>query len=81
MRTQWNELGELDLDDQAEDALTMLGMLYTQQRMFDRFLDLAGAMGTRAWQRITTMSEMAEKHQQYDLAVGVYKACMGPGMH
>jgi hypothetical protein len=65
----------------SENALTMLGMLCTEQRMFDRFLDLARAMGTRAWQRITTMSEMAEKHKQYDLAVGVYETCLGPGMH
>jgi hypothetical protein len=81
LRTQWDELGKLDLDYQSENALTMLGMLCTQQRMFDRFLDLARAMGTRAWQRITTMSEMAEKCKRYDLAVGVYEACMGPGMH
>jgi hypothetical protein len=81
LRTQWDELSKLDLDYQSENALTMLGMLCTQQRMFDRFLDLARAMGTRAWQRITTMSEMAEKCKRYDLAVGVYEACMGPGMH
>ena len=38
-------------------------------------------MGTREWQRITTMSEMAEKHERYDLARAVYEAAMGPGMH
>ena len=81
MHPKGSESGELDLDYQAECALTMLGMLCTQQRMFDRFIDLAQAMGTRAWQRITTMSEMAEKHRRYELAVGVYEACMGPGMH
>jgi len=81
LRAQWNELRELDLDDQAEQALTMLGMLCTQQRMFDRFIALAQAMGTRAWQRITTMSEMSEKHRRYELALGVYEACMRPGMH
>jgi hypothetical protein len=81
LRAQWDELGKLDLDYQSENALTMLGMLCTQQRMFDRFLDLARVMGTRAWQRITTMSEMAEKCKRYDLAVGVYEACMGPGRH
>lgn len=38
-------------------------------------------MGTREWQRITTMSETAEKHGRYDLAMAVYEACLGPGMH
>ena len=81
LRTQWDELRELELDYQAEEALTMLGMLCTQQRLFDKFLDLAKVMGTRAWQRITTMAEMAEKHEDYKLALAVYEACMGPGAH
>ncbi|MDE3090810.1 MAG: hypothetical protein KGJ80_15650, partial [Chloroflexota bacterium] len=81
LRTQWGELRELELDYQAEEALTMLGMLCTQQRLFDKFLDLAKAMGTRHWQRITTMSEMAERHDQPALALAVYETCFGPGMH
>ncbi|MBU0566539.1 hypothetical protein KJ693_09490 [bacterium] len=27
------------------------------------------------------MSEMAEKHQKYDLALAVYEACLEPGFH
>jgi hypothetical protein len=27
------------------------------------------------------MSEMAEMHGRYDLAVAVYEACLGSGMH
>jgi hypothetical protein len=61
--------------------VTLLGMLYTEQRMFDRFVPIAEEMGTRAWERITTMSEMAEAHGRYDLALAVYEACLGPGMH
>ena len=57
----------------------MLGMLYQHQQMFDKFVPIAKAMGTRAWKRITTMSEMAEKHGRYDLALAVYEACLGPG--
>ena len=81
LRTQWDELRELELDYSAEKALTMLGMLCTQQQLFDRFLDLATVMGTRHWQRITTMSEMAEKHKHYELALAVYETCFGQGMH
>jgi hypothetical protein len=55
-------------------------MLYTEQRMFDRFVPIAKEMGSREWERITTMSEMAEEHGRHDLAVAVYEACLGPGM-
>lgn len=81
LKQQWHELSELGLDYQSEKALTMLGLLYAQKAMFDRFTPAAKAMGTRAWKRITLLAEAAEKHQHYDLAVGVYEACMGPGMH
>jgi hypothetical protein len=79
LQEQWDELRELELDYQAEEALTMLGMLYQHQQMFDKFVPMAKAMGTRAWRRITTMSEMAEKHGRHDLALAVYEACLGPG--
>ena len=81
LAVQWRELANLDLVYQAENALTMIGMLCTQQRLFERFVDLAKAMGTREWQRITTMAEMAEAHGRYDLARAVYEAAMSPGMH
>ncbi len=82
LRTQWAELLELELFYQAEESLTMLGRLCTQQLLFDRFIDLAEAMGTRHWQRITTMSEAAEEHQRLDLALAVYEtALLGAGMH
>lgn len=81
LRTQWDELRELDLEYPAERALTLLGMLCTQQRMFDRFVDLARVMGSREWQRVTEMAEIAEKHKQYDLAIAVYEASEGPGYH
>ena len=81
MQEQWNELRELELDYQAEKALTMLGMFYQHQQMFDKFVPVAQVMGTRAWERITTMSETAEKHSRYDLALAVYETCLGPGSH
>jgi hypothetical protein len=81
LRKQWHELDDLELDYHAEKALTFLGMLYQSQQMFDQFVPLAKAMGTRAWQRITTLSETAEKHGLYDLALAVYETCLGPGLH
>lgn len=64
LQTSWAALRDLELTYQAERALTLLGMLCTQQRLFDRFIDLAKVMGTREWERITTMSEMAEKRRR-----------------
>jgi hypothetical protein len=49
--------------------------------MLDKFVPMARAMGTRAWQRITTMSEAAEERGRYELALAVYEACLGPGLH
>jgi hypothetical protein len=81
LRTQWHELSELALAYQAERALTLLGMLCTQQKQFGRFVDLARQMGSREAQRITSMSAMAEKLRRYDLAAAVYEASLGPGRH
>jgi len=81
LEEQWHELCDLELGYHAEKALTMLGMLYQTHRMFDKFLPTAELMGTHAWQRITTMSETAEKHGKPELALAIYEACMGPGLH
>jgi hypothetical protein len=63
----WNEFRDLELDYQAEETLTMLGAHYCHQRMFEKFVPMARVMGTREWERITTMSEIAEKHGRCDL--------------
>ena len=81
LRQQWHELDDLGLDYQSQTALTMLGLLYAQQAMFDQFIPIAKAMGTSAWQRITVLAGAAEKHKRHDLALGVYEACLRPGMH
>ena len=81
LRAQWHELDELDLVYQSEETLTMLGMLCTQQGIFEEFVDLAEVMGTRAWKRITTMAERAEKEGRPELALAVYEAALGPGFH
>jgi hypothetical protein len=75
------ELEELEITYKSEKALTMLGLLFAQQKMFDRFVGIARQMGTREWQRITRLAEAAEKGQQTDLALSVYEASLGPGWH
>jgi len=59
----------------------MLGLLYAQQKMFDRYLEITRQMGVREWQRITRLSESAEASGQNDLALAVYEASLGPGRH
>lgn len=81
LRQQWQELDDLELDYQSQEALTMLGTLYAEQAMFDRFIPIAKEMGSNAWNRITALAGAAEKHKQYDLALGVYEACMVSGRH
>jgi hypothetical protein len=78
---EWRELGDLEITYQSEKALTMLGLLYAQQILFDRYIDIARQMGTREWQRITRLADAAEKEQQSELALAVYEACLGSGRH
>lgn len=81
LRQQWQELDDSGLGYQSQTALTMLGLFYAEQAMFDQFIPTAKAMGTSAWQRITVLAGAAEKHKRYDLALGVYESCLRPGMH
>ncbi len=60
LQVQREELLQFELSYHAEGALTMLALLYTQKQMFDHFIPMAREMGTREWQRITHMAEMAE---------------------
>jgi hypothetical protein len=82
LRTRWPELAELDLNYQSESALTLLGLLVTEQAQFDKFVPLAEVMGTSAWQRITRMAEKAQQAGNLALAASVYEAALtNPGMH
>jgi hypothetical protein len=82
LRAQWQELFDLDLGYQAEEALTLLGYLCAQHQQFEQFVDLARAMGCHHWQRITMMADMAEQQQRPDLALAVYEAALAErGMH
>lgn len=81
LRKEWQELDALRLDYQSQEALTMLGLLYAGQFMFDQFIPIAAVMGTSAWKRITILAGAAEKRKKYDLALGIYEACLRPGRH
>lgn len=81
LRKERQELCDANLNYQSEQALTMLGLLYAKQFMFDQFIPIANEMGTREWQRITTLAGAAEKRKHYDLALDVYEACLKPGRH
>jgi hypothetical protein len=82
LQTRWPELAELDLNYQSESALTLLGLLVTEQAQFDKFVPLAEVMGTAAWQRITRMAEKAQQADNLALATSVYEAALTiPGMH
>lgn len=81
LQKEREDLLQYELKYPAEEALTLLGLLYPQQRMLDRFIPMAKVMETRAWQRITRMVEMAESQGQIELALAVYEACFQPGIH
>lgn len=79
LHQECRELFKEDLFYQFEKSLTMLALLRTQQLQFEEFVPLAKMMGTREWQRITRMAEMAETHQRRDVALAVYEAALPKG--
>jgi len=81
LRQLRDELSAVDLDDQAEEALTRLGELHVAKRSFDAFEGLAMEMGSRHWARITAMAEAALRARRRDLASAVFVAADQPGMH
>ncbi len=75
------ELCAADLEYQAEQALTFLGQLYVVKRRFKTFEALAAEMGSRAWERITSMVEAAMRAHRPDVARVVMTAADQPGPH
>lgn len=75
------ELCRAELEYQAEEALTLLGALHVHKRSFELFEALAQQMGSRHWERITTMAEAAFAEGRCDLARAVFAAADQPGMH
>jgi hypothetical protein len=81
LQQQRQELQDDDLDYQAEEALTLLGLVVAEQQRFDRFEELARHMGTRQWKRILVLADRAVKQRKRQLAVAVFEAALSPGMH
>lgn len=82
LQAERTKLIEHNLTYSAENALTMLGMLYAKNYLFDKFLTIAKEMGARAWQRILVLSEAAEQKKEDEIALGVFDAAIeGSGSH
>lgn len=69
------------LDGYAESELTIRGELHVARGDLDRFVELARKMGSREWERITTMAEAALDAGDRALAIGVFEAANQPGSH
>jgi hypothetical protein len=72
---------EDDLDYQSEEALALLGRVVAEQERFDEFEDLARQMGSRAWQRIIRLADVAMKRRRKPLAMKVFEAALTEGDH
>ena len=81
VQQQMQALQADDLDYQYEEALTLLGQIVAEQQRFERFEALARDMGTRHWKRIIVLADRAVKQRKRPLAVAVFEAALGPGMH
>jgi hypothetical protein len=81
LRHEVAALLEDDLEDQSEEALTLLGQVIAEQERFDEFEDVARQMGSRAWRRIVRLVDRAMKRRKKPLALKVFEAAMTKGDH
>lgn len=81
LRRRQTELMAIDLDYQAEEALTLIGHVVAEQRRFELFEDLAREMAAEAWHPIVLMADVAEKEGKTDLAKAVFEAALTHGPH
>jgi len=81
VRQQIERLQAEDLDYQAQEALTLLGLVACKQRRYDLFISLAREMKTEHWQRILRLADTAMKARKRDLALLVFEAALQPGFH
>jgi hypothetical protein len=79
VRRQVAELKACDLDYQSEQALTLLGQIAAEQRLFDEFEALARIMGATHWRRITLLVDAAMKRRKRPLAEKVFQAALASG--
>ena len=81
LRKRHTELVALDLDHQAEEALTLIGQVVAEQRRFELFEDLAREMAAEAWHRIVLLADVAVKAGKRKLARTVFEAALTHGPH
>ena len=55
--------------------------MVAEQERFDEFEDLAKQMGSRAWQRIIRLADVAMKRRKKPLAIKVFEAALTEGDH
>lgn len=81
LRKRYTELMALDLDYQAEEALTLTGQVVAEQQRFELFEDLAREMAAEEWRRIILLADVAVKAEKKDLAKAVFEAALTHGPH
>lgn len=79
LRERIQALMALDLDNQAAEALTLIGQVAAEQNRFEMFEALAAEMGSRAWKRIILMADAAVRSGKRDLADRVFQAALATG--
>jgi hypothetical protein len=68
------------LDYQAQEALTLLGLVACEQRRYELFISLARQMRSQHWKRILLLADTAMKARKRDLAMLVFEAALQPGV-
>lgn len=81
LRQQIERLRAEDLDYQAQEALTLLGQVASEQGRFELFISLAREMKSDHWRRILLLADTAVKARKRDLAKLVFEAALQPGPH
>jgi hypothetical protein len=81
LREIMDELRRHRLDYQEENVLTRLATLYATQRWYERFVEHAETLGSRAWQPILMMAKAAWRVNKRQLAGEVFGAADQPGFH
>lgn len=81
LRQQIEHLKAEDLDYQAQEALTLLGQVASEQGRFELFISLAREMKSDHWRRILLLADAAMQGRKRDLAMLVFEAALQPGPH
>jgi hypothetical protein len=81
LRQQIERLTAEDLDQRAQEALTLLGQVVCEQGRYELFISLAREMKSDHWRRILLLADTAVKARKRDLAKLVFEAALQPGPH